>query len=604
MQKTNTVLIRNNPYSPPIRQTFLSLNLTSKFRTIYIIIIALCIFCNTFVVHFFYTYETKKTISGLAAQALDNILQNVDSSIYSASKVSTYVLSNTTVQNYLLGSTTGSNGSIDERNLRNTLYLSLETIPLASSIIVIDPTGQYQCAGRYTLPHIKLSHPQEASWYEKVHELKGTPLYMINGGGYFSVPEGEDCLSIIRLVNSTETAMPLGYMLINIPLSSLFNFEGNAGKTSSSDICVLSSDAVILPFSSHTLQNYLSTMDLSSIPDSQNMTLGGKRYLMQSRKDAYLDWQYISTTEYSSYSADVMPFLWIFLFTMAISAGLFLLIALCTSRFITAPLNKLTNAMQKTEQGNFKKAYVTNNKDEIGFLQDAYNEMVDKIQALLESKVLEQKRLRKSELKVMQEQMKPHFLYNSLNGIAYLIQSQQNEAASNLVIALSEYYRESLSKGSEVIPLSTEVNIVKNYLELQKMRFPDTLEDIYDIAEDTLDIQMPRLVLQPLVENALYHGILPTGDYGTISIGTWLEDQHFIIHVKDDGMGMDEELLQNILEGKLEKNRESFGLRRTVERLQIFYDKKDIYQIQSSPDEGTDIIFKLPIKPMEVLNEP
>lgn len=590
----------------PKTNSFLSMNLTSKFRTIYIIIIALCIFCNTFVVHFFYNYETKKTISGLAAQTLDTIWQNVDSSIHSASKVSTYILSNSTVQNYLHDSSTVSNDTLalDKRNLRNSLYLSLETIPLAASIIVIDPTGQYECTGRYTQPRIMLAHPEEASWYQKVHELKGSPLYMINGGGYFSVPDGEDCLSIIRLVNSTETAMPLGYMLINIPLSSLFNFDGSNGKTSYSDICVLSSDSVILPFSSQPLQNYLSGIDVSAIPDSQDLTLGGKRYLLQSRKDDSLGWHYISTTEYSSYSADVMPFLWICLFTVVISAGLFLLIAFCTSRFITTPLNKLTNAMQKTEQGNFKKAYVTNNKDEIGFLQDAYNEMVDKIQALLESKVLEQKRLRKSELKVLQEQIKPHFLYNSLSGIAYLIQSRQNDTASSSVIALSEYYRESLSKGSEVIPLSTEVNIVKNYLELQKMRFPDSFEDFYSIAEDTLNLQIPRLVLQPLVENALYHGILPTGDYGTISIRTHLDQEQFVLHIKDDGIGMDKELLQSILDGKLEKNRNSFGLRRTVERLQIFYDKKDIFQIRSSPDEGTEIIFYLPIKHMEVSNEP
>ena len=106
----------------------------------------------------------------------------------------------------------------------------------------------------------------------------------------------------------------------------------------------------------------------------------------------------------------------------------------------------------------------------------------------------------------------PHFLYNSLGAISYLVTSTQNEKAYDLIISLSEYYRESLSKGNKVIPLSTEINIVKNYLKLQKVRFPEVFSDEYEIQEDLLSCRIPKLILQPLVENSLYHGIIPTCD--------------------------------------------------------------------------------------------
>ena len=221
--------------------------------------------------------------------------------------------------------------------------------------------------------------------------------------------------------------------------------------------------------------------------------------------------------------------------------------------------------------------------------------MVDKIELLLSAKISEQKKLRNAELKILQEQIKPHFLYNSLSGIAYLITDRQNTTACDMVISLSEYYRESLSKGSEVISLATEVNIVKNYLKLQKMRFPDRFEDTYEIGEDTLSLTIPRLVLQPLVENSLYHGILPTGDFGIIQIRAYRKNSFLMLHIRDDGVGISPEQLSGIMDDTLESNRKSFGLRGTVERLQIFYDGKSIYQIISAPGEGCEIIFSLPL---------
>ena len=185
-------------------------------------------------------------------------------------------------------------------------------------------------------------------------------------------------------------------------------------------------------------------------------------------------------------------------------------------------------------------------------------------------------------MKILREQIKPHFLYNSLSGIAYLITDRQNTTACDMVISLSEYYRESLSKGSEVISLATEVNIVKNYLKLQKMRFPDRFEDTYEIGEDTLSLTIPRLVLQPLAENSLYHGILPTGDFGIIQIRAYRKNCFLMLHIRDDGVGISPEQLSDIMDDTLESNRKSFGLRGTVERLQIFYDDKSIYQIISA----------------------
>ncbi len=579
-----------------IKQLFMNRSLASKFKTIYVFIILLCMVCNITVIRFFYHHETKKAISALASQTLETISQNADNTIRIISKTSTYMLGSSDIQNYLSKTSDGRGSTLLSRNLRNALYLSLESMPAAESIIILDENGNSECAARYTMPHAILSSPREAVWYEEVHRLQGAPVFLINGGGYFA-PDGENnYLSLIRLVNSIEDVRPLGYMIINIPLDELFAVS-DTKDANYSDICVYSGSSPVLQFSNSMLTQFFSENTISELFafKEKEAVVDGDKYLLLALQNPSLDMHYFSATKFASHSNEFKPFLLIFLFTVLISISLFLLIALCTRHFVTDPLYRLSAAMKKTEQGDFHPAYVTSHKDEIGQLQDAYNEMVDKIELLLSSKISEQKKLRKAELKILQEQIKPHFLYNSLSGIAYLITDRQNAAACDMVISLSEYYRESLSKGSEVISLATEVNIVKNYLKLQKMRFPDQFEDIYDIEEDTLSLTIPRLVLQPLAENSLYHGILPTGDFGTISIRAYRKSNFLMLHIQDDGMGISKEQLSGIMNDTLESNRKSFGLRGTVERLQIFYDDKNIYEIISAPGEGCEIIFSLPL---------
>jgi two-component system sensor histidine kinase YesM len=475
-------------------------------------------------------------------------------------------------------------------------------MPLISSILIINENGIYEGVARYAMPEILLSNPKEAPWYRDLHQLKGLPLFLINGGGYFSPKEEGNYISLIRLINSTETARPIGYMMINISMDSLLSLNQD-NNNSYSGICVYAQGQIILSSLNKSLDDYIQNSSPERIPPSSDIIIDNERYLLLNYHDSMYDWNYLSAIKYTNFSNETKPFIMIFLLTMLTSGTLFLFIAFYTNHSLTNPLHRLMNAMKKTENGNFKHAYVTKYTDEIGLLQDAYNEMVDKIQNLLESKVYEQKLLRKAELNTMQEQIKPHFLYNSLSAIAYLITSEQNEKAYDLIISLSEYYRESLSKGSEIVSLSTEINIVKNYLKLQKMRFPDVFYDVYELQEETLSLPVPRLILQPLVENSLYHGIIPTCEYGMIKIQTYIEHDRLILCISDNGLGISPDRISEILGDKLGTNAMSFGLRRTVERLQIFYDDKNIYEIKSTPHNGTKITFSLPLQKMEEYHE-
>ena len=581
-------------YFRRMKTAYLNLSLTSKLKYIYTALIFLCISCNLLILYGFFSREMQKTISTLTSQTVETVSQNVDSSLSVISKTSTYLLGTSEVQNYLQD-INHSDYAILSKQLRNFLYLTMESMPSVSSIIVMQPSGVYEGAARYALPSVEMASPESASWYEELCARKGAPILTVNGDGYLSFEDGKNHVTLIRLINSTEDARPLGYLFINISVDSLLSFAGEA-DSSYTDFCVASGDDIILPFLHEDLNLWLQDTSVSSLPAETVTTLGHTRYMLLKFRTSGMDWNYIAAINYHLFTGQHRAFILISITILFVSFAFFLLIAFSTNRFVTAPLYRLMNAMKKPETGDFNHANVTPCHDEIGELQNAYNDMVDKIQQLLEAKVSEQKRLRKAELNVLQEQIKPHFLYNSLGAISYLVTSGQNEKAYDLIISLSEYYSESLSKGNKIISLSTEIHIVKNYLKLQKVRFPDIFTDEYELQEEVLSYQIPRLILQPLVENSLYHGIIPTCDYGIIKICAYADEDHLILRISDNGVGMSQTDLENILHAGPDSAAQSFGLRGTIERMQIFYETQDICTIDSHPDDGTTITFSIPLE--------
>ena len=205
-------------------------------------------------------------------------------------------------------------------------------------------------------------------------------------------------------------------------------------------------------------------------------------------------------------------------------------------------------------------------------------------------------------MRVLHEQIKPHFLYNSLETISFMALDAGASDVHAALETLGSFYRNFLSKGDREIPLNREISIIKDYLALQKLRYGDIINDEYDIADNTLNIKIPKLILQPLVENSIYHGIRMTGEPGTIKITSYLEDDDIHIIVHDTGVGMSEETIAELLkwdtpsgdasDGKIS----GFGLKGTIERIRYYCDYKDVVRIRSEQGEYTEIELIIPTK--------
>lgn len=267
---------------------------------------------------------------------------------------------------------------------------------------------------------------------------------------------------------------------------------------------------------------------------------------------------------------------------------------------LTYPIRNLKDKMKIAESGNFEVNAECKNRDEIADLCYGFNEMIKKIKELLENSIMEHENSKKSELKAMQAQINPHFLYNTLDSIVWAAEVNKNDQVVEMTKALSGFFKTVLSKGKEWITLRDELEHVRSYLRILQIRYRDILKYDINFSEDILDYKVLKLTLQPVVENAIYHGIKNKRTLGTITIrGQVTDDKMLLLEVIDDGQGMTGEKLQKVIENMNnfsadDSKTSGFGLKNVNQRIKLYYGKQYGLSIESEYTEGTKVSIILP----------
>jgi two-component system sensor histidine kinase YesM len=280
---------------------------------------------------------------------------------------------------------------------------------------------------------------------------------------------------------------------------------------------------------------------------------------------------------------------------IVIAIAMFLLTAMTNS--ITSPLRKLEETMLSIENSDYLKVQEINlvNGKEVANLSRSYNKMMRRIKELMDKVVIEQNEQRKSELKALQNQINPHFLYNTLDSIIWLIENDKNRDAANMVIALAKFFRISVSQSRNVGTIQNEIEHAKNYLLIQSIRYSKSFIYEFEIEETCLNYKTMKFILQPLIENAIYHGLKNRIDKGIIKIKVYMENDKLIFSVNDNGLGMRQEKIDELYENFQNPDLiDGVGLKNIYQRLLLYFSGEAELLIESELDEGTTISLILP----------
>ena len=278
---------------------------------------------------------------------------------------------------------------------------------------------------------------------------------------------------------------------------------------------------------------------------------------------------------------------------------LLLLFSYYIPRSITQPIKRLSEVTNRVASGDLSVHSDVVAGGEVGVLSQSLNSMIDKINELLETVTTEQIRLRESELELLQSQINPHFLYNTLDTIVWLAESQDEKKVVAMVKSLSDFFRASLSKGKDIVTIKEELVHAGSYLQIQQVRYQDIMEYEIAVPEELYGYCIPKMTIQPLVENALYHGIKTKRGKSKITISGYTQDDSFVISVKDNGKGMDEQRLREVTESIVKKAPQTgqiYGLYNVNERIALKFGEEYGIRISSKIDEGTEVDIRLPLK--------
>lgn len=382
------------------------------------------------------------------------------------------------------------------------------------------------------------------------------------------------------ITNEAQKVIGVSFVMVqnNVLEKSISNVLGRRG----SYIYILSGDNKIVysPF-------------VQQIPSMSNE----EEFIQVSKKNPEMGWTIIGNIRIADAINQIDALNSSFYLVLSINVVFMIAGAALISRMVIRPVSRLRTLMQRVEQGDLSVRYNVRGKDEINNLGASFNVMVQKLSLLMEQIYVEQKAKRKAEMEALQANIKPHFLYNTLDTISWMARRYNARDIVQTVDALSDLFRISLSKGSENILLKDEITHIASYLKIQQTRYEDMVSSNITTVGDCMELYVQKLILQPLVENAIYHGLKETDEGGTIEIRIRKTEKAIHLLVRDNGVGMSSQRLKEVsarLQGNGERS-DVYGIANVQERIVLNYGKKYGLRIWSAENKGTIVAIRHPI---------
>ena len=420
------------------------------------------------------------------------------------------------------------------------------------------------------------------------------------GEGYISQPHVESIFPgwypwVVTMIEPLERNGEEAWVALDLRFASISSYINNVGIGQHGYCFLMDESGILYHPQQQLIYSQLKSEDtdtLANLPDG-TYSESNVIYVLQTVEGS--PWRVVGV----SYVDELVTSnLWENFWLLALAAVAILLAALVSSivisRALSRPLKGLSRAMRLFEKNADTFTYApVGGAREVQELSESFGHMVVKIQHLMETVRREEINLRKTELKALQAQINPHFLYNTLDSIAWMCEQGRNDEAVQMVNALAQLFRISISRGHELIPIRSELRHAESYLKIQKHRYKNQFSYRFDVDESCLDFLCNKITLQPIIENAIYHGINGLVDEGEIVITLRADGSDVVFTVADNGVGMEEEQIQAILR-KERSDHTGIGIKNVNDRLKIYFGEGYGITIDSEPDVGTTVTIRMP----------
>ncbi|MDD2457362.1 MAG: sensor histidine kinase [Eubacteriales bacterium] len=422
---------------------------------------------------------------------------------------------------------------------------------------------------------------REFDWYQETVAAKGLPR--LSSSRVENVIAGEHrwVVSLSRAIYDQDHL--LGVLLIDLNFQTIADICSNLSGQNGAYVFIMgANDELVYHPQQRLIYSSVKSERFDLVRRSEaieSVIRDGIIYSSVKIKSA--DWVIVSVTD-TRQMVQVSPLVIVTYIGIGLVFALIaLVVSLLASRRLTEPILALKNSMQQFQQGDFNAQAQITATNEIAELGDQFNSMTQQIKTLVEHERLIEEQKRKSEIQALQSQIRPHFLYNTLESIIWMASSGEQDKVVEMTSSLAKLMRASASKAREMVTVQMEIDTVSHYLRIQKLRYQDKLQYEIEIDPEVLLARMLRLSLQPLVENAIYHGIKPLRDGGLLVIRAYRAGSELLVEVADNGVGFAPDALHASLEASMDEG-ESIGLHNVHNRIQLMFGKEYGVSVRSA----------------------
>lgn len=536
-------------------------------------------------------------------QLVDQVNTDIDSYIQYMKNISMLFTHNKDVTDYLFAE---NSNSYEEETRHNAILQQFQTLMKARTDI--SNIGIYRSADKYIFNYNDLeynadSHLDMQEWYQKTLQAQGNTYLSSSHVQNIVKDQYNWVITLSNTLTNPVAQSQEGLLFIDLNYNTIRQLCDNISLGSKGYIFILDEHGNIIY---HPKQQLIySDLKLEYIEDVMALSKQENYFIKTDEMEKRLytvstskktGWTVVGVVYFSELNSTASKTrVWyiliaLLLFTIA------LFVSGIVSREITRPIKKLKQAMSKVENGDFDTALVPETEqNEIGSLSRSFNIMTKKIQDLIVQNTEEQRQKRKRELRALQAQINPHFLYNTLDSIVWMAEMGKNQEVVLMTSSLAKLLRQSISNDDELVSIRQEIDYTRIYLTIQKSRYKDKLNFEININEDILDQKIVKLTLQPIVENAIYHGVKFREQKGTVWISGFWENGKIMLTVTDNGAGMNAEQLAHIFESKKKKTKSNgVGIINVQNRLHLYYGKEYGLNYESEEGIGTTVYICIP----------
>lgn len=438
----------------------------------------------------------------------------------------------------------------------------------------------------------------DETWFHQIITQDGFVIFPPHENSYVVKTVDESYITVGLTIYDKSSGKKCGAVLADVDTEIIYHLLDTTSEIAA--FLIVDTDNKVLLESNHSI-NLDDTMDWTPYlnhTSDDTINIRSRQYRIWTDEIFDGKWKLISISDVTSIK---MQWFGIFIPIIITTICIILLIFLISyyySRRMLAPLMELRDSMRDIQSGDLCVEVSSHRTDEIGELCNAFNDMVYEIRSLTDRVYKSQELLRESQLKALQSQINPHFLYNSLDSVIWLMRLKRQDEAVTMLSALSKLFRIALSRGNDLIMVSEEISHVQNYLVIQSIRYKQKLNYTVNCSEDARCCITPKLILQPLVENCIYHAYAPEQKPVMVNINVELYDENVIFSVSDDGKGMDESHINQLKHcldlNSSHDNSHGYGLKNIYTRLTMYFGENCSFNIESVQGKGTTVIIRIP----------